>query len=72
MRWLSKLCYLLALGLFGVAAYLYFVETDDSVVTIDEPERFLTGFTAEQTSDLTFRIDNSTWHAAKVVGLAPC
>jgi hypothetical protein len=57
-------------ALLALAAGLYFTQ-DVAVVTIDEPERELV-LPVGTTAPLTFRIDNPTRHAVRVVGLAGC
>lgn len=57
-------------GLLVLSAGLYFIR-DDALVTIDEPERELV-LPAGTATAVTFRINNPTRQAVRVVGLAGC
>jgi hypothetical protein len=63
---------LCGLGLLAVAAWQYFGLEDDPGLTVDEPEREISGCLVGQTKVITFTFHNRARHPVQIVGLAPC
>lgn len=63
---------LCGVGLFGVAAWQYFDVEDGPGLTVDDPEREISGCSAGQTKVITFAFHNRARHPVEIIGLAPC
>lgn len=69
---LSIALVLCGLGLFSVASWQYFTPDDGPGLTVDEPEREISGCSAGQTKEITFAFRNRSRHPVQVLGLADC
>lgn len=63
---------LCGLGILAVAAWQYFGPEDGPGLTVDEPEREISGCSVGQTKVITFSFHNHARHPVQIVGLAPC
>lgn len=63
---------LCGLGLLAEAAWQYFGPKNGPGLTVDEPERAISGWSVGQTKQVTFRFHNRTGHPVRIIGLVPC
>ncbi len=63
---------LCSLGLLGTAAWQYFGPEEAPGLSVDEPEREISGCSVGQTTTITFSFHNRARHPVQIIGLAPC
>lgn len=63
---------LFGLGLLAVAAWQYFGPDDGPGLTVDEPEREISGCWAGQTEEITFAFHNRGRRPVQIIGLENC
>jgi hypothetical protein len=62
----------LGMSLLVVGGVCYLVETEPSGFAIEQPQREIPGLQAGMQTDLTFLLQNPTWHNVRIVGLVEC
>ena len=70
-RVLSYVFFLIAVILFGIAGYGYYLSTDAPGAALLEPEREFPGLAVGENA-VMFRIHNPTRHTVRVVGFSFC